>query len=159
MTLNYPGSKCEHAYCRKCINEWMKTSETCPVDRQSLKLNQLQNIPRIVRNLLNHLLIKCDFVNCGCTEVISLEELLNHRTNCSKNPEYPVPCPKSCGALVPKNILDKHDCVRELRELLCYQQKEINELKSTISQLFSVAEEQKSIAFSNNSSLTALSER
>lgn len=153
------GSKCEHAYCKKCIIEWMKTSESCPVDRQSLKVSQLQPIPRIVRNLLNHLLIKCDFVTHGCREVISLEELTNHRSICCKNPEFPVPCPRSCGALVPKNILDKHDCVRELRELLCYQQKEINELKSTISQLFTVAEEQKQIAFSNNSSLSALSER
>lgn len=129
------------------------------MDRQTLKLSQLQNIPRIVRNLLNHLLIKCDFSNHGCAEVVSLEELLNHRSSCSKNPEYPVPCPKSCGALVPKNILDKHDCVRELRELLCVQQKEINELKSTINQLFSVAEEQKSIAMHNNTNLSALSER
>lgn len=153
------GSRCEHAYCRKCIVEWMKTSESCPVDRQSLKTAQLQPIPRIVRNLLNHLHIKCDFISCGCPDIITLEELAGHRGCCPYNPEYPVPCPKGCGALVPKNSLDKHDCVRDLRALLCNQQKEINELKGTISQLFAVAEEQKEIAFSNNSSLSALSER
>lgn len=153
------GSRCEHAYCRKCIIEWMKTSESCPVDRQGLRASQLQPIPRIVRNLLNHLHIRCDFASGGCQDIVRLEDLANHRSSCPFNPEYPVPCARGCGALVPKNLLPKHDCVRDLRDLLCSQQKEINDLKSTIAQLFHVAEEQKQIAQNNNSSLSSLSER
>lgn len=153
------GGRCEHAYCRKCIVEWMKTSESCPVDRQGLRVAQLQPIPRIVRNLLNHLHIRCDFAAGGCPDVVRLEELAAHRGACPFNPEHPVPCSRACGALVPKNLLPKHDCVRDLRELLCSQQKEINELKCTISQLFGVAEEQKALAAANNASLGALSER
>lgn len=153
------GSRCEHAYCRKCIVEWMQTSESCPVDRQSLRQPNLQPIPRIVRNLLNHLHIHCDFAAGGCSDVVRLEDLANHRKACPFNPEFPVPCNLGCGAKVPKNQLDRHDCVRDLRDLLCIQQKEINDLKMTIAQLFSVADEQKHIAEKNNSSLSSLSER
>lgn len=153
------GMDCEHAFCRKCIQQWMRNSETCPVDRQSLKPNQLQPIPRIVRNLLNHLQIKCDFAGRGCTEVIMLEELINHRQICPYNPEYPVPCTRNCGALVPKNQLDKHDCVRELRSIIINQQKELNDLKSTVGQLIGLAEEQRQISNKNNSSLAALADR
>ncbi|KAI1305383.1 E3 ubiquitin-protein ligase NRDP1 [Halotydeus destructor] len=153
------GSRCEHAYCRKCIAEWMKTSESCPVDRQGLRSSQLNAIPRIVRNLLNHLHIHCDFSVAGCRHIVPLEELGNHRASCPFNPEVPVPCTRGCGAHVPKNLLEGHDCVRDLRDLLCVQQKEINELKATIAQLFTVAEAQKAIAQANNDSLGSLTQR
>ena len=153
------GTGCEHVYCRKCIVEWMNNSETCPVDRNHLKPNQLQVIPRIVRNLLNHLRIKCDFHHSGCPEVVRLEELPIHRSNCTFNPEHPVPCPKLCGASVPKNILDKHDCIRDLRSLLFTQQKEISDLKATLANLIAIADEQKELSRSNQSSLTSLNER
>ncbi|RWS07556.1 RING finger protein-like protein [Dinothrombium tinctorium] len=150
------GRKCEHAFCRKCIVEWVRTSETCPVDRCVLQLSHLQTIPRIIRNLLNHLRVRCDFVLSGCQEVLKLEDLLNHREVCKFNPEYPVPCPKDCGALVPKNKMDRHDCVRELRLLLCNQQKEINELKNSITSLISIAEEQRQNSAANQESLSSL---
>jgi hypothetical protein len=49
--------------------------------------------------------------------------------------------------------------VRDLRELLCSQQKEINDLKTTINNLVAIAAEQREIAHNNNSSLSALSGR
>lgn len=153
------GTGCEHVYCRKCIIEWMNNSETCPVDRNQLKKSQLQPIPRIVRNLLNHLRIKCDFHHSGCNEIIALEELPVHRANCTFNPEHPVLCPKHCGASVPQNLLDKHDCIRDLRSLLFNQQKEINDLKSVLANLINVANEQKELTRSNQTSLLSLNER
>ena len=153
------GGGCEHAYCRSCIHEWLKTSESCPVDRNPLKPGLLQPIPRIVRNLLNHLQLRCDFRSAGCQQVVALEELEAHVSSCPLNPEYPVPCPKSCGALIAKNSLQTHDCVRDLRALLCAQQKEINELKTTMNNLIAIAAEQREIAHNNNSSLSALSSR
>lgn len=153
------GTGCEHVYCRKCIIEWMNNSESCPVDRNPLKKSQLQSIPRIVRNLLNHLRIKCDFHHSGCNEIIALEELTSHRSNCTFNPEHPVLCPKHCGASVPQNLLDKHDCIRDLRSLLFNQQKEINDLKSILANLINVANEQKELSRSNQTSLVSLNER
>jgi len=153
------GAGCQHAYCRRCIIEWMKTSESCPVDRNPLKPCHLEVIPRIVRNLLNHLKIRCDFHPAGCQEVTTLEDLPNHRTSCSFNPEYPIPCPKDCGAFVPKNILETHDCIRDLRTLLTAQKDEIAELKATVASLFSIAAEQREIARNNNQSLNQLTER
>lgn len=153
------GNGCEHAYCNKCINEWMKNSETCPVDRNPLKACQLVPVPRIVRNLLNHLLVKCDYYVSGCHEVIRLEELHTHVANCRFNPEYPVACPRDCGAFIASSALSSHDCIRDLRSLLFAQQNEINDLKNTVANLFALAAEQREIARSNNNSLSVLSER
>ncbi|RWS28034.1 E3 ubiquitin-protein ligase NRDP1-like isoform X1 [Leptotrombidium deliense] len=150
------SKNCEHAFCRRCIIEWVKNSETCPVDRTPLNVSQLQSIPRIIRNLLNHLQLKCDFHFSGCKEFLKLEDLPFHRETCVFNPECPINCPKECGAMVPKNILDKHDCVRDLRNLLCSQQKEINELRNSISSLVNLADEQRQVATRNNTSLLSL---
>ena len=153
------GNGCEHAYCKRCILEWMKNSESCPVDRNAMKASQLEPIPRIVRNLLNHLQVRCDYNSSGCQEVVRLEDLAKHSSSCRFNPEFPVACPKDCGAFIPTSQLATHDCVRDLRGLLFAQQQEINDLKTTINNLFSVAAEQREIARNNNNSLSALSER
>ena len=35
---------CDHQYCRKCIDEWMKRSNTCPMCRQDLLQHQIFTI-------------------------------------------------------------------------------------------------------------------
>jgi hypothetical protein len=150
---------CEHTFCLKCIQEWLKSFETCPVDRDSLCLSQLEPVPRIVRNMLNHLQIKCKFEKEGCDKIVNLEDLHTHAKSCIYNPEALVPCLSACGAMVPKNQLDKHDCIQDLRSLISDQQKEIMELKFAISALMTSSEEQKQLTSHNASSLSDLSER
>lgn len=62
MVLEDPlQSFCEHMYCQRCIKDWLMRDERCPDDRTSLTFDQLKVPGRIIRNLLNKLVIKCDF--------------------------------------------------------------------------------------------------
>lgn len=52
---------CEHTFCQECINEWLTRQSNCPVDRQPLTRADLKPAPRVLRNFLAKLDIKCDF--------------------------------------------------------------------------------------------------
>lgn len=142
--------ECEHTFCRICITEWRKNSATCPVDRNQLSGNQLKEIPRIVRNLINHLQIYCDFKAKGCQQAVMLEELESHKLRCSFNPEILIECPNGCGAFVPKNRLSEHDCILELRDLLRKQQKQISQLIASVNELSKFREMQLEISLNNS---------
>ena len=49
---------CEHIFCRACIEEWLSRSSTCPIDRTSIDIEQLKGVPRILKNLLNRLVMR-----------------------------------------------------------------------------------------------------
>ena len=107
---------CEHAFCTACIKQWLsRGSRTCPVDRMEFTANQLQPVPRILKNLLSRLEIACDNVDHGCEVVSRLDLLPRHLKECQHNPKRPVSCDKGCGFTVPKDEMKDHNCVRELR--------------------------------------------
>jgi len=153
------SQKCQHVFCRKCITQWLSSSKTCPSDCNPLCLKQLEPIPRIVRNILNRLQIRCDFFADGCDLFVNLEDLEIHKKQCSFNPEFPLPCSKKCGAMIPKSKMSNHDCVQDLRLLIIVQQKEIESLRKSLATMISASEEQKKVTAQNDSSLVDLSIR
>ncbi|CAG2108712.1 unnamed protein product, partial [Medioppia subpectinata] len=52
---------CEHTFCNDCINEWLQRQNNCPVDRQPLNSGDLKPAPRVLRNFLAKLDIKCEY--------------------------------------------------------------------------------------------------
>ena len=60
---------CEHAFCNMCINEWLKHQSICPIDRTSIQPRELKPVPRILKNLLSKLRIKCDHAVYGSTRI------------------------------------------------------------------------------------------
>ncbi|KAG8195397.1 hypothetical protein JTE90_001409 [Oedothorax gibbosus] len=127
--------QCEHAFCKSCITEWLTRQPSCPVDRQRITTNELKPVPRILRNLLARLKIKCDNAHSGCTAVVKLERLTAHKEECEHNPKRPIPCDKGCGLTVPKDEISDHNCVRELRLMLQAQQHTINEKQRDINEM------------------------
>ena len=71
--------QCEHAFCEACILNWLDHHRSCPVDRTDCDPCQLRPIPRIMKNLLYRLLIRCEFAEHGCSAVVTLEQLPNHQ--------------------------------------------------------------------------------
>lgn len=120
---------CEHSFCRKCIEAWLKRQQTCPVDRSQLNSSQLKPVPRIMRNMLGRLLLVCENKTHGCMAVVRLDLINHHQTECDFNPKKPVPCTRGCGVVVPKDELVAHNCIRELRFLVNKQKVELDELK------------------------------
>lgn len=107
--------ECEHAFCADCIMEWISRQPTCPVDRRAISVPDLKPVPRILRNLLARLDIRCDNEEHGCSAVVKLDALARHIKECDYNPKKPVACTQGCGLTVPKDEMVEHNCVRELR--------------------------------------------
>ena len=74
---------CEHVFCRGCITQWNKSSNTCPIDRKHVR--SLRPAPRIFLNLLNALQKRCQF--SGCDAVFSLGDNDSHEGKCNFNPD------------------------------------------------------------------------
>jgi E3 ubiquitin-protein ligase NRDP1 len=128
---------CEHCFCTACIKEWLKHQSICPVDRSSVpnRGSNLVPAPRILRNLLSRLKIKCENERFGCTVVVHLDGLTSHMDQCQYNPKRPVSCDKGCGSTVPLDELSNHNCVRELRQKVESQAAIIDVLSSQVKGL------------------------
>lgn len=125
---------CEHAFCRTCINEWINRQPTCPLDRTAITSTQLRAVPRILRNLLARLCIKCDNIVYGCNTVVKLDCLAVHLEQCEYNPKRPMLCEQGCSLIIPKNELKDHNCVRELRNLIQSQQQKLTDMKRELGE-------------------------
>lgn len=53
LFIQFQAPTCEHAFCKRCIQEWLNHQPVCPVDRQCITPIQLRPVPRILKNLLS----------------------------------------------------------------------------------------------------------
>ncbi|CAG0918923.1 unnamed protein product [Notodromas monacha] len=134
---------CEHAFCNGCISEWLTHQPTCPVDRQEITEAQLKPVPRILRNLLSRLQMACENSQHGCSALVKIDTQQSHRLECEFNPKRPVSCDLGCGFVVPKDELKEHNCIRELRVLICEQQKKMGEFEEELKEHKFMLGEQK----------------
>lgn len=134
---------CEHAFCAECIMEWLRRRQTCPVDRIPVSINELKPVPRITKNLLARLEIKCDNEEFGCQTVVKLDLLPMHLKECEHNPKKPVSCTQGCGLTVPKDEMRDHNCVKELRTLVREQSDRMGEFQQDMADMRYALTEQK----------------
>ena len=109
----------EHLFCNECLTQHLKNSKTCPVCKEDLTEETLLNKPsRIVTNMLNAQIIKCDYSERGCTESIELGRLEAHSRTCSYKP---VTCPnEECAKIMNLADLEQHTSeVCEYRQVYC----------------------------------------
>lgn len=69
----------EHYFCRRCITQWLHRSQTCPVDRDPLVVEDLRPPPRILRDILASLQLSCRFRPFGCSEAIHTDEEMQRK--------------------------------------------------------------------------------
>lgn len=128
------ATNCEHAFCGDCIGEWLSQHQNCPLDRQTLLLGDMKQIPRIMKNLLAKLRIHCENAQFGCETIIRLDSMTEHSQQCQFNPKRPVLC-ESCLMTIPKNEIKDHNCIRDLR-------KQVIDLKDRVETLEKDRQEQ-----------------
>ena len=109
----------EHYFCRSCICKSLReNSEACPMCNHPLTEENLTKPPRILRELLQSLEIRCDHENRGCQEFIKLEFLDRHINNCGYSP---TPCTNiGCAQVINQNEKERHEREQcEFRKIVC----------------------------------------
>ncbi|XP_011421246.3 micronuclear linker histone polyprotein [Magallana gigas] len=159
-------SPCRHVFCKVCIETWLHRNRNCPTCRHRLKKRHLKPILPIVQNMLNRLLMYCDFRINGCDERLPLEVYDKHIKECDfkmvgcryekcfvsvlqkflkKHEEEECEhreklCTKVCGLMIPVRIYDGHDCVEELRKYSQEQYALVDTFKKKVTELNTLTE-------------------
>ena len=124
---------CGHTFCSKCIENWIPVNvNTCPLDKKTLHKKDLVTVSIPFRNLLNRLMIKCDFESVGCTTVSMIGCLADHIKVCPFNPDGEMVCDQGCELTFPRRDRESHKCLVALKEVISKQRLEINDLQKKI---------------------------
>lgn len=109
---------CGHTFCLECIREALSHTPQCPVDRSSLRLDDLRPAHTIIRNLVDELLVECPNRAKGCTETPQRHTATIHeRDVCGYTP---VPCPsKKCNSRPLRKDLATHQATCDRRSIKC----------------------------------------
>ncbi|GAA5844564.1 hypothetical protein JCM5353_001319 [Sporobolomyces roseus] len=70
--------RCQHLFCRLCLERAMEISQTCPIDREKIKKSDLVGAPRVVLELLGELRVRCN----GCEVELTREDYGRHEAEC-----------------------------------------------------------------------------
>ena len=73
---------CRHIFCKVCIETWFVQSSSCPSCRSFATMRQLQVAPPLVVNVLNGLMMVCEYKEKGCDSTIPMERFPLHMTSC-----------------------------------------------------------------------------
>ena len=115
-----------HCFCRGCITEHLRRNgHTCPTCADELTVETLQDVPRIVKNYLNELKIRCDHYDRGCRELVQRQNLQRHVAECGFSP---VVCEnQGCGETISKRDRTYHESeLCQFRKLQCHNCGEIS---------------------------------
>jgi hypothetical protein len=119
--LNNPrGCPNKHFFCHNCIIRHLQNVDFCPVCRETLTPDTLQDPPRALTRSLSELRIHCDYQRQGCEVVVSLGDLQTHvDAKCEFNPDSPA-CsglfirfgrsfgPKLFSSMEPEHVVSGH---------------------------------------------------
>lgn len=101
---------CTKLFCESCIREWIISNRSCPFDSQPLAtVEELQAAPESLLTLLGKQKLKCTFATKGCTEVVSVEGIVEHERYCAFDKQ---PCNSGCGFMG----TSEHNCLKALIE-------------------------------------------
>ena len=68
-------SECNTIFCKECIDSYNKCLNCNSIFKQGEILDD-------IKNLYSNIKIKCKYKECGCDEILSSNDLLNHENNC-----------------------------------------------------------------------------
>ena len=109
----------EHYFCHSCIQKWLhENSETCPMCQHHLTEETLTKPPRLLTELLQSLMIRCDHENRGCRELVKLEFLKRHVNCCGYSPTR---CTNAgCAEVMNRHEKERHEREQcDFRKIVC----------------------------------------
>ena len=116
----------QHCFCRGCITKHLENSRRCPTCADELTEETLIQPPRMVKDYLDELNIRCVYRDRGCGEIVQLQHLDQHEDSCGFTPA--VCRNQGCGAILNKQDLIHHESeLCEYRKLKCHSCEEMTE--------------------------------
>ena len=114
----------QHCFCRGCITKHLENSRRCPTCADELTEETLIQPPRMVKDYLDELNIRCVYRDRGCEEIAQLQHLDQHEDSCGFTPA--VCGNQGCGAILNKRDLIHHESeLCEYRKLKCHSCEEM----------------------------------
>ena len=86
----------QHCFCRGCITKHLENAKRCPTCADELTVETLIEAPRMIKDILNELNIRCLYSERGCQEILQLQHLERHEATCGFTPA--VCTNQGCGA-------------------------------------------------------------
>ena len=121
----------QHCFCRGCITKHLENSRRCPTCADELTEETLIQPPRMVKDYLDELNIRCVYRDRGCEEIVQLQHLDQHEDSCGFTPA--VCRNQDCGA-----ILNKRDLIHHESELCDYRKLKCHSCEETTKTLADV---------------------
>ncbi|CAB4005560.1 E3 ubiquitin- ligase PDZRN3-like [Paramuricea clavata] len=109
----------EHYFCGSCIRKCLReNAKTCPMCQHHLTEETLTKPPRILTELLDSLMIRCDHENRGCPELVKLEFLDRHVNSCGYSPTR---CTNAgCAEAMNRHEKERHEREQcDFRKIVC----------------------------------------
>jgi hypothetical protein len=66
---------CSHLFCKKCIEDWLKKSNKCPICKNVIKQRNIKEDNKLIFRTINSLIIHCE----NCDWKGSISEYENHK--------------------------------------------------------------------------------
>ena len=109
----------QHCFCRGCITKHLENSRRCPTCADELTEETLIRPPRMVKDYLDELNIRCVYRDRGCEEIVQLQHIDQHEDSCGFTPA--VCGNQGCGAILNKRDFIHHESeLCEYRKLKCH---------------------------------------
>ena len=85
--------KCEHIFCKTCLENIHNEDSMCPIDREPFDLQSIRKPFPFFTSVYCELRMKCKF-SPQCREQIPIESFHSHAQNCFCNRENKLTCDK-----------------------------------------------------------------
>ncbi|RWR99959.1 E3 ubiquitin-protein ligase NRDP1-like protein [Dinothrombium tinctorium] len=121
-------TKCEHTFCRSCIEESIENLGTCAECGASCEIADLRSV-RQLKAILGKLSVRCIYRKFGCETNVKLCELNEHQNECGSQTIH---CLKKCKMPILLKDYETHDCVEFLLSELKASKEELDAVKSTL---------------------------
>ena len=116
--------KNQHCFCRGCITKHLENAKRCPTCADDMTVDTLIEAPRMIKDILNELNIRCIYIDRGCQEILQLQHLDQHENVCGFTPA--VCTNQGCGSIVNQRDLIHHESEAcEFRKLKCHSCEEM----------------------------------
>ena len=77
-------TRCGHFHCKRCLNKWLDTADTCTACRRTLTMDDISEIHGFRENVHQVLHVYCKYKEQGCAHALLLRDLDAHESSCDE---------------------------------------------------------------------------